>query len=178
MENSLIQNLKSMNPIQYQMLKEEMYKIDMENLAAQLKENSNKIELLSEKVDEVKKQNQMTLETAVNTMRVKQPQYGYMTKKAFGVQFTISIGPKIVGRLFKTIGLAQHIAETTPYRQFIPKYAKCMANETYSSFVWNYENCLNFLDKWLTENGYYEEFYSKHTEKELEAFINELYSKK
>ena len=50
-----------------------------------------------------------------------------------------------------------------------------MANEKYSSFIWHYENCLNFVDKWLAENSYYEAFYSKHTEKELTEFINDLY---
>ena len=175
MENSLV-NLKNMNPIQYKMLKEEMYKMDMDNLTFQLETFNNQLKQLAEKVSISEEENKKTLDVAINSMRVKQSQDGYMTQKIFGTQFTISIGSRTVGKLFKVVGLAQHLAETTPYRQFIPKYAKSMANEKYSSFIWHYENCLNFVDKWLAENSYYETFYSKHTEKELTEFINDLYS--
>lgn len=150
--------------------------LSLSRLNEKIEAHDKMLEQLNEHVSIVEEENHKTLETAVNSMRVKSLQDGYMTQKVFGTQFTISIGAKTVGKLFKAMGLAQHISNTTPYRQFIPKYGKPMANEKYSAFVWNYENCLNFLDKWLAEEGYYENFYSQHTEKELTKFIDDLYS--
>lgn len=163
--------------IESQLVNARIKKLENESKKMKL-EIDNKINDLSINQKRIIDDNEKKLEVQINSMRVKSLQCGYMTQSDFGNSFTISLGPKIVGKLFKVIGLAQNKNVTKPYRYFVPKYAKSMANETYSTFIWNYENCLIFLEQWLIENGYYEMFYSKETEKDLEDFIDELYDNK
>ena len=163
--------IETLSPDELQILQEKITEKRLMMIQEALKAVSGKLEKLEEKQDR-------TLEVAINSVRVKQSQYDYINQKEFGNCFTISIGSKTVGKLLKAVGLAQSsLSKTTPYRHFIPKYAKVMANQDFSAYVWHYENCLNFIDKWLSEKGHYEKFYSIETEKELEIFIDELYSK-
>jgi len=155
----------------------ELQVLQQQIVAKQMLDIQESMKDLNSRIDKSEEKQERGLAVAVNSMRVKQTQYGYITLKAFGNQFTVSIGSKTVGNLFRIVGIAQRNSETTqPYRQYIPRYSKTMANEHFSTFVWNYENCLNKIDDWLTDKGHYEEFYSITTEKEMKLFINELYS--
>jgi hypothetical protein len=168
---SLISQIETMSAAELQLLMQKATQVSMYQMQEQMKAIANKMERLEEKQDRV-------LDVAVNSVRVKQAQYEYVNQKKFGAMFTVSIGAKMVGRLFKAIGLAQaKTSETMPYRHFIPKYAKPMANENYTAWLWHYENCLNYLDKWLSEKGLYEQFYSVQNERDMEALINQLYDK-
>lgn len=168
---SLISQIETMSTAELQLLMQKATQVSMYQMQEQMKAIANKMERLEEKQDRI-------LDVAVNSVRVKQAQYEYVSQKKFGAMFTISIGAKMVGRLFKAIGLAQaKTSETIPYRHFVPKYAKSMANENYTAWIWHYENCLNYLDKWLSEKGFYEQFYSIHNEGKMEEFINKLHDK-
>ena len=131
---------------------------------------------VQDKLNELEERQESGIKVAINAFRSKQSQYNYISQKDFGNLFTVSIGSKTVGKLLKVVGLAQKSrGNTIPYNSFIPKFAKVMANEQYSAFVWQYENCLSFIENWLHENNLYEEFYSMATERDLESYINELY---
>lgn len=147
-------------------------------------------EFLKQRVEQLENQNQKiitefeimkidqkkNLEVAVNSLRVKEGRFEFINAGDFGRYFSVSIGAVFVGRLFRIVGLAQpNKGSTIPYRKHIPKYAKTNAASNYTSVSWHYVNCLKFIDEWLQENGYYEEFYSIQSEKEMEKFINQLH---
>ena len=116
-------------------------------------------------------------------LRAKQIKYGWVNQGDFGRFFEQSIGSKTMGKLLKVVGLAQKNKNlTTPYRQFIPKYAMTSIQNNPSGYdftkvSWHFENCIEFINDWLKQNGYYESFYSTKSTKEMENFISQLYSK-
>lgn len=172
-ENLSIEQLRDYE-VEIQKRKLELISKQMEMIKAdtelKFKETQDSINLISEKSEK-------QMEVAVNSMRVKQMQYEYINLQSFGANFSVSIGSKTLGKLLRIVGIAMKKPTTAPYRENVPKYAKPSANEKYSTFIWHYENCLQKIDSWLMENGHYEDFYSISSEKELEKFINYLYSK-
>lgn len=118
------------------------------------------------------------MNVAVNSIRVNQPKYGYVNQGEFGRYFTISMSSITLGKLLKLSGIAMRSkGRTTPYRNFIPKYAQIQAHENYTSTKWHYERCLDHIDKWLKDECLFEEFYSKETEGEMKIFIDDLYDR-
>lgn len=137
-----------------------------------------KINQVNTLVNKIEENSEKKLEVAVNSMRVKEPKYGFVNQGDFGRFFTISIGSKTMGKLLRIVGLAMKAKnQTTPYRELIPKYAMTEAYENYTAVKWNYEKCLEFVDRWLKENDYFETFYSIGSTQDMEKFITNLYEK-
>lgn len=175
MENKLI-NLNNCSEEELQIIQEQAMVLRMKKYEAKLEYVMSELSKTKEEIAIMNEANERTMEAAVNSIRVNQPLVDYVGQKDFGNLFTVSIGSKTVGKLFKIVGLAQKTkGRTTPYRDLIGKYAKVVATTNYSDFKWHYENCLNKIDMWLAENNKRQEFYSKKNEHELEQFINELY---
>ncbi len=157
----------------------------MKRFEAQIAEMANAQKMLETGLKEItleqeriKEDSEKKLEVAVNSMRVKQPKYGYVNQGDFGRFFTVSIGSRTMGKLLKVVGLAmKNKNQTTPYREHIPKCAMTEANENYTAVRWNYEKCLDYIDGWLKENDYFESFYSISSPRDMEKFINQLYER-
>ena len=120
---------------------------------------------------------------AESSLRATSVRYGWVNQGDFGRFFEQSIGSKTLGKLLRIVGLAmKNKSITTPYRQYIPKYAttsvqRNKAGYDYTKVEWNFELCMDFINDWLRENGYYESFYSAKNTKEMEKFINQLDNK-
>lgn len=176
MSSTALALIDELDPRELEVLQEQIIAKRLKIVQAELKSIKELAEqtkqstiILSERIDKV-------TEVATNSLRVQQPKYDYINQRDFGVCFGISIGSKTVGKLFKAVGLAQKSENTTvPYRHFIPRYVKTFAHNNFTSFVWHYENCLEYIEKWLKENSLFEEFYSIATEREMEEFINKIY---
>lgn len=105
---------------------------------------------------------------------------GYLTQSDFGRSFAREVGAKYVGRLFRVVGLAKRSKkETVPYEKFIPNYSmnKLDYEGKSVSYRWNYNKCVEFIDKWLNNNDYFEKFYSITDKDSLEYYIDSLYKK-
>ena len=116
-------------------------------------------------------------EIAIGSMRVNSPKSNYVKQGDFGRFFSVSIGSRTIGKLFKIVGLSQKKGRTIPYRQMIPKYAKCVAHKEYTEYVWHFENCMKLIDDWLRTHNLYDDFYIIETEKDMENFINNLFKR-
>lgn len=128
-------------------------------------------------IEVVKADQQKTIEVAANSLRVQQGRYEFINQGDFGRFFTVSISSVDVGKLLKVVGLAMPSkGPTTPFREFMGKYAQVTANAKYSVTQWHYERCMERIDKWLKENGFYEKFYSVQSEKEMKVLIEEIYA--
>ena len=104
-----------------------------------------------------------------------------LTQAEFGTRFNNKIGAKYIGRLLKIVGLAKRsYNRTIPYQEFVPKYAVNIINNnenvTYDiAYKWNYNNCSRFINQWLLDNDYHDEFYSIIDKNELMKFIDGLW---
>lgn len=175
--NELMQ-IDNLGMEELQILSEKIMAKKMTMLQKQVEEVKSDLSKTNEKVKNIENQQAKTLDVAINSMRVNQPKYGYVNQGDFGRFFTVSIGAKTLGKLLKIVGIAmKNKNDATPYRDRIPKYAITEAYEKYTAVKWNYDECLNVIDKWLKENGYFESFYSCKTQSELEKFINSIYEK-
>lgn len=135
---------------------------------------------LNNKFEDMKNDNNKKTDVAINSMRLGNQKYEYISQNDFGAAFRVKIGAKMVGKLFRIIGIAKESkSRTEPYANFVPAYAISDPVETqYGSRInyrWNYAKCLNKLEEWLEEHNYKEEFYSIETERKMTQFINELY---
>ncbi len=139
-------------------------------------EVSNSLGRIGEEVDRAK-------DMAASSQTAKAVRYGWVNQGDFGRFFEKSIGAKTMGKLLKAVGLAMKSkGSTTPYRHNIPKYAMTTVNRNsagydFTAVQWNYENCMEYINEWLQEHGYYEAFYSVRSTKEMGIFINNLYEK-
>lgn len=119
-----------------------------------------------------------TVSIAVSSNRVRQPRYDYVNQTSFGSLFNVSISNTRVGKLLKVVGIAQPSKrKTMPYREFIPKLAKTRAGENFTTYEWHFTNCLGKIDSWLKDRDLYTEFYSIEHEKDMEVYIDRLFSR-
>lgn len=132
---------------------------------------------VSNKIDDLKVENDKKLEVSINTYRVNTNKYDFESQADFGNKFRVSIGAGTVGKLFKIVGLAKPSkGKTEPYRTAISeKKATTEIVNGFETVRWNHEKCLKQVEQWLGEYGLLEKFYSIDKEKDLQKFINELY---
>lgn len=152
----------------------------MKRMESELKSIVDRIEKndqsVQNEIQSIKDEQQKVLDVAINSMRVNQPKYDYVRQGEFGRFFDVSIGSGYVGKLFRIVGLAQKgKSRTIPYRSKIPQYAKVITSKEFESYVWHFNKCMDAIDEWLKKHGYYTEFYSIETEKEMYDFINDLH---
>lgn len=126
--------------------------------------------------------NKKQLENALdNQSKLKNSKKTYINQADFGARFNRKIGAKNIGKLFQIVGLAKKTYHrTTPYEQYVPKYAMNVVDNEISkkydvAYVWSYNLCISFIDKWLKNNGKYDIFYSLIEKEKLNEYINELY---
>lgn len=115
-----------------------------------------------------------------NQAKLTESKKKMMTQADFGAKFNNKIGAKNIGKLFKIVGLAKKsLKNTVPYEKYCPKYAVTDINNKtgIASYLWNYRDCLKMIDYWLEDNGHYDEFYALTTKKDLQEFINIMYTK-
>lgn len=161
--------------LQNQIVSQQMirYQNELESIKSEMQKSNTS---LKAEIDEVKENAKAILTTAIETVRVNQPRYEFISQGEFGRCFTTSISSVRFGKMLKIIGLAQKSkSRTTPERKAIPKYAVMKAHDNFSTVEWHYVNCLNRMDKWLSKYGHMEEFYSFDNCKKLEKYIDALY---
>lgn len=147
-------------------------------------EYTMQLERLNNRLSELKSSlDNKTIKKALDSQsKLKKSKKEYVNQTDFGARFNNKIGSKTVGKLLKIVGLAKKsYRKTTPYEQYIPKYAiNDIDNEEVRrfdvSYKWAYEPCVEFIDKWLTKHNRYEEFYSITDKTKLTAYINSLYN--
>jgi hypothetical protein len=147
-------------------------------------EYTMQLERLNNRLSELKSSlDNKTIKKALDSQsKLKESKKEYVNQTDFGARFNNKIGSKTVGKLLKIVGLAKKsYRKTTPYEQYIPKYAiNDIDNEEVRrfdvSYKWAYEPCVEFIDKWLTKHNRYEEFYSITDKTKLTAYINSLYN--
>ena len=127
------------------------------------------------------KRNERKLKKALDEQsKLNESKRKYVLLNELGNHFNTKIGSKTVGRLLRIIGLAQMKSnDTVPYQNSVPKYAVNLLDfeEKRVGFVWQYENCVKKLDKWLKENDLYEDFYSITHQKDMAEFVRNLHIK-
>jgi len=192
--NTIIDDLDKINDEQF----EDMFEIMLSKKVSRLENRfNNEIKLIKDdftkykeevkiELDETKKDfermkedNDKTLEVAINGIRVQSTKYGYINQGGFGRCFGISIGAVTVGKFFRVVGLAQKSKKATLPMRFalMEDYVIIKPNEKYSAYYWNYEKCIDYIDKWLKNNELYEYFYAIENEKEMKYFIDNLYER-
>lgn len=177
---ALYDEVENLDINQINVLTSKLLNIQVTRMSAEIKRMYDDQQLMSVELKDLKEENeklqqdqQKVIEVATASMTLKQPKFEYVNQNYFGRCFGVSIGAKTIGKLFKTVGLAQkQIGTTTPYRQYIPRYAVTQAFDNYTDVKWQYENCVEFINNWLKENSLFEKFYSITTEREMENFIN------
>jgi len=153
-------------------VKDELFKLKKE------KEIDN--ENINLKIDKIANEVEKKTEVAINSMRLGNQKYEYVSQNDFGASFRVKIGAQMVGKLFKVIGLAKPSkGRTEPFINLIPTYAISDPIQTQwgekINYRWHYKNCLRKLEEWLESHGCKEEFYSIDNERKMTRFINELY---
>jgi hypothetical protein len=123
-----------------------------------------------------------SLENAIlNQARLKESKAEYVNQSDFGERFNRKLGAKTVGKLFQIVGLAKKTYNrTTPYERYVPKYAVNVVDNEIAknydvAYVWNYNLVVEFIDKWLKNNGKYDIFYSIVKKGEMIQYVNTLY---
>lgn len=164
-------NLENMSGEEMAVLQEKLTNLRIQNLEKTIK-------FMADKVEKIEEKQERGLEVAVNSMRVKEPKYGYVSQGDFGRFFDVPMSSVRVGKLFKVVGLAKkHSGTTIPYFELIPKYAQITTRENFSETKWNYSECVKKVDSWLTKNDLFESFYSCKTKAEREKFIDSIFEK-
>lgn len=138
-----------------------------------LEEQEQKVQ---EKLNEIE-------QIAKASLRTKEPKYGWMTLRDFGLQYQTTISNRRMGKLLRVVGLAiKGQSITRPRRNCVGK-ERFAINEVVdgrSRILWNYKRCSDWIDIWLERNGYYAEFYrlvSLGDEAKLAKFIDILHEK-
>lgn len=153
-------------------------KINEANLAARKAEN--KANEANRKLEKLEKEQEDIKDIAVNSARVNAPRYDWVNQSTFGEFLEPSIGSRTFGKLLKVVGLAKrNSSRTRPYRKYVGKnkYARVKTFEKYNTTDWHYIRCLDFIDDWLEEHGYYKDFYSTEDETQRKEYIDWLYVK-
>lgn len=120
---------------------------------------------------------------AKDSLRARQPKQGWMTLRDFGGMFETTISSHRVGKLLRAAGLAiRGKRKTVPYRKHTGKERFCQSNvyEGYSSYVWNYNRCMTYIDLWLERVGEFSQFYAlvaSGDETALAAYIDKLHDR-
>lgn len=173
-------DIEALTPDQLELLQTKVLARQMNLFQQNLKRIDERLETQEAKIDIVKADQQKTIEVAANSLRVQQGRFEFVNQGDFGRFFSVSLSSVSVGKLLRIVGLAQpsRKGSTVPYRERVGKYAQVTANAKYSVTQWHYERCMERIDKWLTENGHYETFYSIQSEKELKAFIDSIHDVK
>jgi hypothetical protein len=171
-----LMNIENLSTEELRVLQDKIVAQQVTRLQQQLEAVTNRLAEHEQKFELVEQRQDKVVEVAVNGLRVKQGHFEYVSQGDFGRYFSVSIGSQFIGKLLKVVGLAQKGKKlTTPYREHIPRYAKTNAATNYTANVWHYQNCMEYIDKWLKENGLYEHFYSIQDEREMAKFINDLF---
>lgn len=136
---------------------------------------ANQIELEQAKLDHKKH-----LDLEIARHRVTESKYGFVALTDLGLRFQVTIGPKMIGKLLRVVGVClPGASQTTPFRRMIDEgFAK--TDDRYdvhgkTNYKYNPDKCIKKIDRWLTDHGHIEQFYSATNEKERAEFINWLF---
>jgi|GEM_PF-1877608 len=136
---------------------------------------ANQIELEQAKLEHKKQ-----LEMEIARHRVTESKFGFVSLTDLGLKFQVSIGPKVFGKLLRVVGICHPKSkQTIPFRKMIDEgFAE--TDDRYDvhgkmNYRYNPEKCIKKIDRWLTDHGRLDEFYSATNEKERAEFIGWLY---
>jgi hypothetical protein len=133
-------------------------------------------------LEEERQEREKIKELAMSSLRSNGAKEGWVNLTDFGAQYQASMSCIRMAKLLKIVGIAHKKGKTMPLRKWVGE-KKLAINQTYnghSRFLWNYERCSDFIDKWLEANGYFSVFYSiqgNGNEKELANLIDQLYKR-
>lgn len=136
---------------------------------------ANQIELEQAKLEQKKQ-----LELEIARHRVTESKFGFVALTDLGLKYQVSIGPKVLGKLLRVVGICQPKSnQTIPFRRMIDE-GFAQTDDRYdgygrTNFKYNPDKCIKKVDRWLTDRGHLDEFYSATNEKERAEFIGRLF---
>jgi len=158
----------------------------VESLTVEVKAIQNKIEgtkieveQLKNDIEESKREHENMLELERKRHRSTEFKWGFINASDLGQCFATSIGSITMGKLLRLAGLAKaKQSRTEPMREaIVNNYAKSNMLGNNLTYLWNPEKCINKIDKWLTNIGVIDKFYSIEDEEALKEYIKELEAK-
>jgi len=136
---------------------------------------ANQIEL-----EQIKLEHERKLELEIARHRVTESKFAFVPLFDLGLRFQISIGPKMMGKLLRVVGICYPKSkQTVPFRQMIIEgFAE--TDDRYDvhnkmNYRYNPDKCIKKIDRWLMDHEHIDEFYSATTEKERAEYIKLLY---
>lgn len=121
-------------------------------------------------------------EVTVNALHIKERCTKYVGLSRLGECIGIKLSDKAMGHLLRVVGLAKiDTTRTIPMHKYVDKYAVIEVIQdrqgyTRDSYKWHPDNCIEFIDKWLIKNDFYNDFYAAKNENKLHDYIKYLVS--